>query len=916
MKKLLLIFLSLGYIGFNAQTSTWDGGGTTNNWSEAANWLSNTVPADGDDILFDATSTKSCVIDQPIVTLNFSINAGYSGSIVGGANDIVIVGNFLQAAGSFSAATGTTYFQNEINGTVNTITKTGGTFAHNGGVVELNCCGNSTISVVGTFTFNTLNLNFNQVGSNLQRTFDFGTTSRTGNLSILGSKLMGYTGLLTITNNVNLSNTNSGTPVGSNATFSLSGATGIPISGPISPGQCKLPNLTFDMTGTPALSGNISLTGTLTNTRCGNISAAGTSTINFYGASSAIVTHTLAPTTVVRRAKFHNLYIRSGASVTMGNRHWIEVSKDMIVDGTFNATSQSGIHFDGPNVTTQNLSGSSSGISIGAILKSNNTSTVVCGFAVNVLDSVKFAGVNGRINTNGNIFTLKATSALKARISATGNGATASVGSMIGNIRVETFAPGNFTGWTNLGISGVNGNFVSNWDGQFPMTCNGCTNGTTTAGGPFASITHFSEPLSGGNEYPTANSTDALVPGRGLWVYLGTGQTTTSDITTIVNGTAVQGTVTIPLTRTGAAAQPGFNLVANPYPCPIKWTKVMATGTNSTNLTNIIYIFNPDLGITSEFSGVTGLTTPAASGATNIIPTGQGFYVEATTNTNLVFTELAKHNNNTAANPLLRSAESASLEPGDTLEPAPVADTYDVGQYFRLQVTGFNGDIDDAIIHFHPNAVVGDDIYDGHKVFQSPGYLGFPGPYSKYTTISTRMMGVDYAINSIKPYGSTGYTIPVLVKVMQSGSYVISPTDLNMFPTNVCLSLYDKLLNVTHDLRTGPYNCVISDTTSTPRFDLTVCAIPGTGIKDQTITGSLIDVNKDVNGIFVKMYFDNITNANITVTNVLGQKLMDTKKVKTSNDKVYLDINTNDQLIFVTVETENEKVTKKFLNIK
>lgn len=40
----------------SAGTRTWDGGGATNNWSEAANWSGDTVPDAGDDVVFDTTS--------------------------------------------------------------------------------------------------------------------------------------------------------------------------------------------------------------------------------------------------------------------------------------------------------------------------------------------------------------------------------------------------------------------------------------------------------------------------------------------------------------------------------------------------------------------------------------------------------------------------------------------------------------------------------------------------------------------------------------------------------------------------------------------------------------------------------------------------------------------------------------------
>ncbi|MBK7309510.1 MAG: hypothetical protein IPI93_01650 [Sphingobacteriaceae bacterium] len=109
----------------------------------------------------------------------------------------------------------------------------------------------------------------------------------------------------------------------------------------------------------------------------------------------------------------------------------------------------------------------------------------------------------------------------------------------------------------------------------------------------------------------------------------------------------------------------------------------------------------------------------------------------------------------------------------------------------------------------------------------------------------------------------------------------------------------------------------MSDTTYYARFELTICPFNvATGIKTQVKAPNSIAINKDAQGIFVDFDFKNTTKANITVTNILGQKIMDTKKVKVTNDNVYLDLNVDDQLIFVTVETENEKVTKKFLNFR
>src|SRR5882724_9235511 len=44
-------------------TLTWTGLGTTNNWSQAANWSTNAIPASADTVVFDSTSGKNATVD-------------------------------------------------------------------------------------------------------------------------------------------------------------------------------------------------------------------------------------------------------------------------------------------------------------------------------------------------------------------------------------------------------------------------------------------------------------------------------------------------------------------------------------------------------------------------------------------------------------------------------------------------------------------------------------------------------------------------------------------------------------------------------------------------------------------------------------------------------------------------------------
>ncbi|MDD5661414.1 MAG: filamentous hemagglutinin N-terminal domain-containing protein, partial [Candidatus Omnitrophica bacterium] len=142
----------------------WDGGGYTNNWSEALNWDGNLVPQAQDPVTFNSTSSKDCIIDVLGTWAGgvMIITADYAGTITLNATAITI-GNFYQAAGTFqvnSAATIT------VNGDFNV---TGGTFT----------CGLSTTTFAGAG---------NQALNNTQPFYNL-TINKPSGVVILGSDL-------------------------------------------------------------------------------------------------------------------------------------------------------------------------------------------------------------------------------------------------------------------------------------------------------------------------------------------------------------------------------------------------------------------------------------------------------------------------------------------------------------------------------------------------------------------------------------------------------------------------------------------------------------------------------------------------------------------------------------------------------
>jgi len=141
---------------------TWDGGGATNNWSEAANWAGDSVPGAGDDVTFDATSTKNATIDVSINVGSIAIGSGYTGTVTqSNAASIQVSGCsgrpcFRQDGGTFNGSTNTITLDNSGSGGV---LMTGGTFIGGSGNIslvgtpaELNLQGGTFTSTSGNLT--------------------------------------------------------------------------------------------------------------------------------------------------------------------------------------------------------------------------------------------------------------------------------------------------------------------------------------------------------------------------------------------------------------------------------------------------------------------------------------------------------------------------------------------------------------------------------------------------------------------------------------------------------------------------------------------------------------------------------------------------------------------------------------------
>jgi hypothetical protein len=870
MKTFILTLLVIFTLMTKAQsTYTWTGV-VDSDYAVAGNWNPAAVPSASDNIVFAGSSNPCDFTPELIFLTNLTIYNTYTGIIDALTCAVTITGTYSQSGGTFICPTDAAFV---IGGS---IMLSGGTFNHNDGLVELSVATNGTVNVSGAISFFELDIVPNGLGPD-QRNVNFGSGTSTEVLRLNGqSHPFSYQGKVSA-ENLYILGTNTGSLSNNSGTIEVNGLAPT-IIGASSTGRNMLPNVIVNTPGDLAMTAHIAVSGTWTSIQTATLSA-GTSSVVFFGSASAIVGGTTAAT----RAKFDHLTIASTSTLNLGSSTQIDIGRHFRKNGVLN-TSNNLIRLTG--TPTQSILGSGS-ITVTALEIANSGSKALMIPHI-ILDSVKIN--DGTLLSNGNL-RLRSTATLKARIAE-----ITGAGGITGNVTVETFAKGGTTDWANMGVSGISGRTVANWEGQIPMTCSLCPNSQTATGGHFVSIQAWNETAAAGSAtaYVEQNYTSPLTVGKGFWVYLGNGQATTSDITYSVSGPAVTGIQSMSLTYSGPSNGDGYNLIANPYASPISWTKLR---NSNPNVNNAIYVYNADIGATTSF--VNGLSSHGPGiGCNDVIPMGQAFYVRAIAPTVLTALESNKVSHNTSTNPLLKSANS---------NPSVL----------RLRLNGFDSSLDETAIRFEHSASPSfDDEWDAFKIFSSPGYLGYPGAWNKRTTISSQMYGVDYSINSLPPAGNQDLNIPILARAYSTGQYTISPSGLESVPADLCISLTDKLTGTTKDLRTGPYVCNISDTTTAARFVLTVCgnnAAPVDLPKHQNAQ-SHINIHKDATGATIQLEFPQSTSATISVMNILGQKVMKDKTVNALKESVHLDLNSNNEILFVTVSTDKERVTKKIIH--
>ncbi|HZX57593.1 MAG TPA: T9SS type A sorting domain-containing protein, partial [Mucilaginibacter sp.] len=261
------------------------------------------------------------------------------------------------------------------------------------------------------------------------------------------------------------------------------------------------------------------------------------------------------------------------------------------------------------------------------------------------------------------------------------------------------------------------------------------------------------------------------------------------------------------LSYTAASPFAGFNLAGNPYASAIDWDTFQSTSIATGGIygafinSSTMYILDPSShNYGAYMAGTGGVGT---NNATNIISSGQGFFVKATsTSAQLVFTESAKTSSqNTGVN----------LTMG---KPVNLASN----QYIRLRLAKDLTNADETMIRFNNQATTN---------FDEKLYAIYRTGYGSVSLAGVTSDKVHFAIGTVPLPGQQSESIGLNVNANTDGIYSLSLKDVAAVPRLFDIWLMDAYKKDSLEMRqnkTYNFNIYKSDSASfgSKRFSLVI----------------------------------------------------------------------------------------------
>lgn len=393
--------------------------------------------------------------------------------------------------------------------------------------------------------------------------------------------------------------------------------------------------------------------------------------------------------------------------------------------------------------------------------------------------------------------------------------------------------------------------------------------------------------INGVGKWVAIDGDASLTNGRGYRVFVRGDRTISlttvnsdNNATTIsVKGTHPTTTVTLPVSYTVGDGGLGWNLVGNPYPCSIDFTS--GAGWTKTNIGTGVAVYRPSsnsyaYSITNGDATNNVLVT--TNGGSNIIGSGQAFWVRAT-----------------ATSPVLTCTQAVkvtSAPPTVLLKTAPK-------NQLRLKLTQDSSNIDETVIAF--GGKFSDDFIeteDVNKLVNATVNISSVVGIEKYAAI-------NFTSNNYKEK-----TIPLSVWGNTNGTYQLDLSQVEGFDPTVTLFLKDKFLNTTTAIdQNKSINFSITDDSLSKgdfRFEL-LFKNANTNVNE--FSNSILNTNLSIypnpatEVLNINISNTNFKNSEVVVYNISGTEILKTN-MASSNAQLNIETLSNG-VYFVKVTNQN-----------
>jgi len=493
---------------------------------------------------------------------------------------------------------------------------------------------------------------------------------------------------------------------------------------------------------------DINLGGNWTN---GSVTCTNMGTINFTGAGTQTITRGSSTTETFTAVTLNgsgtvllndsllintNLTINSGTLDVSAGNFTIRLHGNMEDNSSFNARNGT-VFLTG--TSPQNIGGFGSTRFFN--LTSSNPTSISIDFTKEIGGLLRVTSGSFGPSGFGSVVMVATAATSYGRIAPLGAGATLTGGSWA----VQSFVNGPATAFWQYLSTPMSGNLLQDWDGDTRFFMSGVGGNDGNACCPiFRSVRLYNEPT---NTYTNVTTVShALQRGRGYMLWMADNlNSLTAPLVYDSRGIPSFGAVSIGVTAGGAGA--GYNILGNPYACPINFANLVASNGG---------LLSPNFLILQENG--TYATNPNGG----VIGSNQGFMVLANTSGTVNFAEA--HKNTTAIPALIRTAQEEN-------------------QIIINVSNEVSGRGEQTVIQFREDATFGRDADLDLPYIQSP--------YEDASRIfTTDGYGNQYIFNNIHAYDEE-VAVPLTVVASAPGVQKISFQNLNrMFAYN-CAYLED-----------------------------------------------------------------------------------------------------------------------------